>query len=378
MNRLTRAWARYRSRRAARHVTPEQLEQRVADLRAEMSAQVSDAAITASLRRLGARTVDAQPHGNYFNERFRELELAILNVKVLSYRLGQQLALKHPIVETEPRVVPLVSRLCTQRDVESDWMGAWAHQIRLPRVFRRKLWEFGFVAQALFNAGKLVPGAAGLGFGCGEEPLPSLFAKYGAEILATDQAPDAAAQLGWAQTQQHATTIAQIRRADICPDPAKLAAIRLEYVEMNDIPRDLDGRFDFCWSACALEHLGSIERGLAFVENAMRTLKPGGIAVHTLEYNVCDDCETIDNWPTVLFQRKHMVALVERLRRAGHVVDDPDFSRGDQILDQLVDLPPWHPEIVSLLDDWTQLKLSVDGFICTSFGLIVQAAGGRA
>ena len=33
--------------------------------------------------------------------------------------------------------------------------------------------------------------------------------------------------------------------------------------------------------AVDLEHLGSLENGLAFVRNAMSFLRPGGVAVHT-------------------------------------------------------------------------------------------------
>ena len=51
------------------------------------------------------------------------------------------------------------------------------------RVYHRKLWELVYIAQALWSAGKLASGSRGLGFGCGKESLPSLFAKYGATIL---------------------------------------------------------------------------------------------------------------------------------------------------------------------------------------------------
>jgi len=66
----------------------------------------------------------------------------------------------------------------------------------------------------------------------------------------------------------------------ICP--ANIFKKNVEYrsVDMNDIPSDLKN-YDFTWSACAFEHLGSIDSGLEFVCNQMKTLKNGGWAIHT-------------------------------------------------------------------------------------------------
>ncbi|MBV5337004.1 MAG: hypothetical protein J0653_03215, partial [Deltaproteobacteria bacterium] len=72
---------------------------------------------------------------------------------------------------------------------------------------------------------------------------------------------------------------------------------------------------DFCWSSCSLEHLGSIKAGLDFIKASLKTLKVGGVAVHTTEYNVSSDEATIDNNPTlVLFRRCDIQGLVEELR----------------------------------------------------------------
>jgi hypothetical protein len=45
-------------------------------------------------------------------------------------------------------------------------------------IYHRKLWEVSYIDQALWRAGKLQSGMAGPGFGCGQEVLPSLFAKH--------------------------------------------------------------------------------------------------------------------------------------------------------------------------------------------------------
>ncbi len=134
------------------------------------------------------------------------------------------------------------------------------------------------------------------------------------------------------------------------------------------------------WSICALEHVGSITKGLDFIENSLRTLRSGGIAVHTTEFNYMNDRQTIDDWPTVLFQKQHFRELAERLERQGHHVAPLDFDVGDKPLDKFIDLPPYaHDWTPYQHDIWKgpspQIKLSIDGFACTCFGIIVRKAG---
>jgi hypothetical protein len=141
---------------------------------------------------------------------------------------------------------------------------------------------------------------------------------------------------------------------------------------MNDIPREFNGRFDFCWSTCALEHLGTLSKGLEFIENSLKVLKPGGIAVHTTEYTL-DDGPTIDNHPIVLYQRAHFENLAARLRVCGHEMAEFDFDAGSGVLDRFVDLPPYLNNPLIGPHHSAHLKLVFDGFTCTSAGLIIKA-----
>src|SRR5262249_38291312 len=143
----------------------------------------------------------------------------------------------------------------------------------VPRLYthfrlHRKLWEFCYIAQALEERGMLGPGRRGLGFGVGREPLAELFASLGCEIVATDLDDEQARRAGWADTEQHASKLEALNERKIC-DPEifrKLVAFR--YVDMNAIPADLRG-FDFTWSSCSFEHLGSIDRGMRFILKQM-------------------------------------------------------------------------------------------------------------
>lgn len=269
----------------------------------------------------------------------------------------------------------LNSKLCTQRDFESNWCAYWLKELRSGVVLHRKLWEFAYIAQQLYALKVLAPGKQGIGFGCGEEPLPSLFSKFGAASIATDLPPNAEAGRAWIEAGAHSTSIEKLKRRDICEDEERLELIGHAFVDMNYIPKEFYRGFDFTWSACALEHLGSIKLGLEFIENSLKTLKPGGIAVHTTEFNL-DDGETLDNWGTVLFQRSHIENLANNLKAKGFIVQPLDLNGGNRVLDGLFDIPPWPWEAEKLgwtmLDYNCHLKKSIEGFPCTSIGLTIR------
>ncbi len=336
---------------------------------------VSPHGVDHGLAKLGVRSNGGLPNPSYFGRRFADYEIAMLNVKNIGYTLARALSENLGArVVTKPPDLALASKACTQADMESDWASFWSRELKTQVRYHRKLWEFCYIAQALWKAGKLKPGQSGLGFGCGNEPLVGVFAKHGAEVLATDRPAEASKGELWEMPLADLDAYRQ-QYAAICPDAESRRKISFRPVDMRDIPTDLASRFDFCWSACSLEHLGSIELGLHFIEQSLATLKPGGVAVHTTEFNL-DDEETIDNWPTVLFQRKHFMELVERLRRKGHQVADLDFDAGNGFLDGFVDMPPWSysKQALKPASDDAHLKLSLDGFVCTSFGVIVTKA----
>jgi SAM-dependent methyltransferase len=294
-----------------------------------------------------------------------------LNVKNFGYCVARELArtrLAAIDFSTEPRVRNFGSRPATQVDIESAWFVHWCNQLKLAPIYHRKLWEYAFFLQALFDHGALRPGASGLGFGCGEEPLASYLAANGATVTVTDLDPAQSAARGWIDTGQHTSAIDQAFKPELIDRARFDRFVKLRYVDMNAIPVDLHGRYDFCWSICAFEHLGSLERGLRFVENAMATLKPGGLAIHTTEFNYTSDDDTVETSELCLFQRKHFLELRRRLESAGHRVAPLEFGTGNGILDGFIDIPPYDytsPELA-------HLKLTVGRFPTTCFGLIVE------
>jgi hypothetical protein len=254
------------------------------------------------------------------------------------------------------------SQACTASQASEPAYGYWSMRFGEPPRLHRKQWEFCFILQAAATGGAMAPGLRALGFGVGQEPLPALFAAAGMEVVATDLDAERAEESGWSATGQHARNFDTLNAGGLCPQERFAALASHRVVDMNAIPNDLRD-FDLCWSSCALEHLGSIDKGLTFVEKSLETLRPGGLAVHTTELNISPGRETLSTGPTVLFRKNHFEALAKALRRRGHHIE-LDFDLGAQPEDQHIDMPPYSHD--------GHLKLALMGFTTTSFGLIIR------
>lgn len=269
-----------------------------------------------------------------------------------------------PMVEGAPAKAAFPrSTACRQDSFEAPHFSYWARTLHEPLRYHRKLWEFVFICQSLWERGAIKDEARGLGFGVGSEPLSAFFASQGCQITATDMDVFTAEELGWTATNQHAVGKEALRKPKICPDDLFETNVTFRTCDMNAVPDDLTG-FDFCWSACALEHLGSIEKGLAFIERSIDCLKPGGLAIHTTEFNAASNTDTIDNMGTVLFRKQDFQALAARLKSKGHKVAPFDFSVGDGPIDRYVDVPPYRSQ--------PHLYMALSGFSSTSFGIIIR------
>jgi hypothetical protein len=325
-------------------------------------------------------TPGSTPNANYLGEVVRNIRLLSLNIKSLGYDLARQLAAAlPPPVETTASHVGLKTSLSTQADIESDWIAHWCSELRMARIYHRKVWELSYVLQAFHENGMIEPGRRGLGFGSGQEPLSSYLASKGVASTVTDLPVEDAAGRGWIETGQHSSGLENAFHPSLVSRAVFDRLVDFRAVDMSAIPEDLAG-YDFCWSVCALEHLGSIEKGLTFIERSLDAIRPGGLSVHTTEFNI-EDGPTVDNWPTVFFQRRHFEALADRLRAQGHEVAALALDPGNGILDRFIDLPPWEHDIGAgtALHPWTNapvhLKVGADGFITTCAGIIITKAG---
>jgi len=264
----------------------------------------------------------------------------------------------------DPRFpIGIRSRLCTQAQLNESWFPLWMDNMGDRPRANRKAWEWAYIAHALDMLDMLKPGRKGIGFGVGHDPLVPLFAARGVEVLATDLDPRSREAAGWVKADQHAESLDSTTWPKICDAEQFDRLVSWRPVDMRAIPSDL-GQFDFCWSACALEHLGSLPAGIEFIERSLSTVVPGGIAVHTTEYNVSSNDDTVEAGPCVVYRERDIRELVERLEDAGHEVAALDLSPGEGALDHYVDLPPYEVEAC--------LKFLFASYTLTSVALVIR------
>jgi len=270
----------------------------------------------------------------------------------------------------------LKSSVCRMQDLLDyrNWVNIMGKNLTHPNlpnsdcVMNRKAWEYVFITQALYERGMLAKGKKGLGFAVGKEPLPSLFAKYGCEIIATDIDSSTEIAQEWINKNQHgANSLENLYKADLCDKDTFNKNVSFLALDMNAIQNDITG-FDFCWSSCAFEHLGSINNGRQFIYNMMKCLKPGGIAIHTTEYNLSSYSGGLDNSWSVIFGRSDFEEIRNTLTEQGHHIEDFDFRLGNFNEENYIAYPPY---------DKPHFKLYIEdedgtGYISTSFALIIQ------
>jgi hypothetical protein len=210
------------------------------------------------------------------------------------------------------------SQMCTTSQfAEADYLRICGLFDSKPRL-HRKQWEFVFIYRCIEAAGLVASGRRGLVFGVGREKLPALFIVGGCEILATDL-PRQEGDRHWVNGNQHTDTIDNLFYPKIVGRKKFHENASFRPVNMNAIPKDLND-FDFCWSACALEHLGSLNHGLDFIRNSLDCLKPGGLAVHTTEFNLGSGTVTLEKGPAVVYRESDFLSFADELRAKGHSI----------------------------------------------------------
>jgi hypothetical protein len=217
-----------------------------------------------------------------------------------------------------PTLAAPVSQICTTSQFnECDYQRVCGLMHVAPRL-HRKQWEFVYIYRCIEAAGLIGAQRRGLAFGVGRERLPAVFIAGGCAILATDL-PKGESDGHWVGGHQHTDTIDKLIYPRIAGRKKFNGRAAFRPVNMNAIPSDLSG-FDFCWSACALEHLGSLEHGLDFIRNSLKCLKPGGVAAHTTEFNLGSDTVTLEKGPAVVYRQCDLLRFADEMRTQGHTI----------------------------------------------------------
>jgi hypothetical protein len=227
----------------------------------------------------------------------------------------------------------------------------------------RKVWEFVYVLRAAEQNGVLRANRRGIGFGVGREPIPATLASHGMTVLATDLEHSAEQSASWSATGQHLSGIEALSNPDVISDDDLHQRVALRYVDMNVVPDDL-GLFDLVWSCCALEHLGSPDRGLEFVLRTLELLRPGGVSVHTTELELTRRRDTADYGNLAVYRIDDLDRLAEEVRRRGFEIETNWHVSMETPADRWIAVPP--------SEDPAHLKLTIGDSISTSVGILVR------
>jgi SAM-dependent methyltransferase len=263
--------------------------------------------------------------------------------------------------------------VCRYEHFNEEWYLRWAARMRLEpmgeellrpnRNISRKAWEWCAISEALHERDMLREGRTGLGFAVGREPLPSVFAAQGADVVATDLGAD---NEGWTLTNEYARSLEHLYHPNLVDRAAFDRHVSFRSADMSDLGSLEDESVDFVWSSCSFEHLGSLDAGLRFVCEAMRLVRPGGVAVHTTEYNVSSNTDTVEHGNNVIYRKQDIEKLEYSLRSHASALERVDYHAGTHRYDIDYDYPPY------FMHGRKHAKLLLHSYVSTSILIIIH------
>jgi SAM-dependent methyltransferase len=267
------------------------------------------------------------------------------------------------------------STICKYEDFLEPWYLHQEKSLKIKEIFswhstskhnyvNRKFWEWCVIIQALEERNKLTSDCNGLGFAVGTEPLTSYFASKGCKVLATDLDANKSSQ-GWIDRNEHAASLEQIFYPALIDRTNFDQLVKFQPADMKNLQKPNE-KFDFVWSSCALEHLGSLSEGIKFIREANKFLKEGGIAVHTTEYNVSSNTHTMEYGENVIYRAQDLLKLSDELENDGYYLRPLNFNAGEHEYDLNCDVEPY------FTTDNHHIKLKMYDYICTSCVLIIE------
>ncbi len=169
------------------------------------------------------------------------------------------------------------SKLCDAADwFRPDVQEIIGNELREVPRFHRKQWESAMIFLSLRESGKLNQDKLGLSMGGGKELIAYAIAPHVKQLVITDLY-ETTTSWDCAKTDDPDEFIKQNKPFPV--DDAKLKALRMDMRELK-FP---DKTFDFCYSTCAVEHIGGRKDFLQHFNEVARVLKDDGVYVFTTE-----------------------------------------------------------------------------------------------
>lgn len=257
-----------------------------------------------------------------------------------------------------PQLESPVCQLCTAAQFQEPAFQTILAAMGVRPGRTRALWEQAWIVATLAAQGLVEPGRSGLGIETGRERIAALVAARGVQVRAT----------GTAEAEPRAI---EKRRLQLFHPEAVHIEDFDERVTFHPLVPGQVGTltgesFDFCWSIGLADRLGSVAAMLDLIEASLVPLRPGGLALHTMGFNLSSDTHTWELPGLVLLRRRDIEELAERLASAGHRLLPLNLHPGTTPADE---------EVAHEVGPVPALRQRHGVAVATSLGLAVRKGG---
>jgi hypothetical protein len=209
----------------------------------------------------------------------------------------------------------------------------------------------------LATEGFIAAGKRGLGLEVDNDRIAALLASRGCEVLATASAEPGGLSAADRCLRLFYPDVIHIEEFD--------RLVRFAELNSSSVGEIAAGSVDFVWSIGMPGRLGTVDAALDFFEASTKPLRPGGIALHTFEFNLTSNWSTWEQPGNVLLRLRDIEALAERLRPSGCRLLPLNTHPGQDVADE---------KVRSTIGGAPGLRQRVGMMVTTSFGLAIRKA----
>ncbi|HEY7751690.1 MAG TPA: class I SAM-dependent methyltransferase [Ignavibacteriaceae bacterium] len=209
-----------------------------------------------------------------------------------------------------------ISKICDCADwFDPEFNYVVSNELKESVRFHRKQWEFAMIFLALKKYGFLSADKIGLSVGGGNERVLYSISNYVKKLIVTDLYDE---NTSWdcARTGDPTEFILNSKPFDV--NESKISAMRMD---MRNLQFD-DNTFDFCYSSCAVEHIGDFDDFVQHFDEVYRCLKEDGIYVFTTEFQFGDT--TIKDPNNYIFSPDYLEKILNTIKLTPEV--NPDVA----------------------------------------------------
>ena len=229
-----------------------------------------------------------------------------------------------------------LSKICDASDwFDPEFNGVVKKELCEEPRFHRKQWEFAMIYLALEKLGMLKNDKLGLSLGGGNERVLYSIANHVNKLIVTDLY-DTDTTWDCAKTGDPNEFIRSSKPFPIDDDKIEAMRMDMRYLDFED------NKFDFCYSSCAIEHIGGFEDFVQHLNEVYRTLKEGGVYVFTTEFQF--GSATIKDPNNYIFSPSFINHLIDNCKLTP--VTNPDVSLTDHVANM-----PFPSNVVNLMSD---------------------------